>query len=102
MNLEPKSSLFDHLAPWPMDSAKTCLIRARTCSRLAKLVTGRLRRVLYALKDQNLFQAITASPDDLEVRHDRNLFPGLLLIVLKDQKGVCVHTHESWIRDAHA
>ena len=102
MNLEPTSSLFDQLAPWPIDSAKTCLIRARTCSRLAKIVTGRLRRVLYALKDQNLSQAITSWPDDLEIRPDRSLFPGLLLVSLKELKGVCVHTHESWIRDARA
>ena len=90
------SSVLDHLAPSPTDSARECLSQAAVCSRLAKLVTGTVRAKLYLLKNRNIRVAITSRRSGVEICCDRDLYFGLLSVRLKDGN-MRVHTHENWL-----
>ncbi len=93
-------SVLSGLEPnWPT-TASECLRRAKTCNRLAKLVTGHTRQVLYRLKNLNIRAAEQLAPAALLVRVDHDLHVGLLSVSLRDDPSVCVHTHENWVNAA--
>ena len=72
---------------------RNLFLKARTASRLAKLVGGKRRRQLYGIKDRCLEQLITVG--GVPVFADHVLCWGLLSV------GVAglgrLHTHEAWL-----
>lgn len=93
-------TVLDGLNPsWPT-TPKECVHKSRVCNRLAKLVTGQLRRKLYRLKDRNIRAAFELNQEALSVRVDNDLHFGLLSVALKADPDVRLHTHENWLGTA--
>lgn len=90
-------SVLDCFSPCHGDTARTCMRRADTCSRLAKLVRGKARKKLYRLKNENIRAALRCSSGQIEIHCDRDRHFGLLSVRLVGRDPVRVHTHENWI-----
>ena len=90
-------SVLDCFAPCNRDTARQCLMRAALCSRLAKLVRGRARKMLYRLKNANIRAALRCSSGLVEIHSDQSRYFGLLSVRLNGPDCVRVHTHENWI-----